>query len=180
METARGQSQCARHSSGRSTVLRTLRQSSSRVWGECYIPGASFGARGAVCPGRRGQGGTAPGVPGLGLEPRRGQGWEHGVIGWSFGCGSGRARAQSGWMWVSPPPAGRLHTGRIGNDLVVPSASFLTKVCVSLQWRLGLAQKGCCALQPCTGSDAEEQGRGGWPCRELHSQRSCGTGLACS
>lgn len=74
--------------------------------------------------------------------------------------GSGRARTQGGWVSVFAL-AGPLGTGRIGNDLVVVSASFLTKVCVSLQRRLGLTQRGCWVLQPSTGSRAEEQGRGG-------------------
>lgn len=81
-------------------MLRTLQQSSSWVWGECCIPGAWSGARWAVCLGRRELGGADPGLQELGLGPGRGQGWKHVVTGWSWGCGSGRARAQGG-RWGS-------------------------------------------------------------------------------
>lgn len=39
-----------------------------------------------MCLGRRKQGGTDPAVPGLGLEPGRGQRWKHVAIGWSWRC----------------------------------------------------------------------------------------------
>lgn len=41
--------------------------------------------QGAVCPGTGGQGGADPLVAGLGVEPRRGQGWGHVAVRWGAG-----------------------------------------------------------------------------------------------
>lgn len=59
-------------------MLRALQQSSSRVRGECCIPGA-------VCLGRREQEVLTQGF-GDRAGARRGQGWQHVVMGWSRGC----------------------------------------------------------------------------------------------